>query len=510
MSDAPVLSANSRRIARNTVLLYFRMLVMLVIGLFTYRIILRALGVTDYGVFSAVGGVVTMFTLVMNTVKSAITRYITVGLGEGDEGKLRRIFGTSLSIMALFGLLVLLLTETLGLWYVNAKMVLPPERLGAARIVLHTSALILVLDLLSLPYTATINAHEHMGAYAFISVLEGLLKLAVAFGVWFSPADKLVVYAVLLLAVSLLSRGAYALYSARRFHEARSGPCFEPALMKEIGAFAGWNFLGSGAYMLNTQGVNQLMNLFFGVGMNAARGVADKVEQVVRQFATNIALALNPQLTKSYVGGSRDYAFDLVCKGSKYYFWVLWVLAIPFLTDASWVLRLWLGADVPPEAALFTKLTLLCFLIDFTPGTLNILEQAHGRIRKYYLVTSGVAVLVFPLTWAAFRLGAPAWTGYAIFLGVYVLKAVAMLLVVRRDTGFPIGRYFRSAVLPMFSAVLPAVLAVGLVVWLVPACWWRFLVVAVAGVFSSGLGIWLWGLTPGEKGYVRSKLPFLR
>lgn len=476
---------------------------MLVIGLFTYRMILRALGVTDYGVYSAVGGVVTMFTLVMNTVKSAITRYITVGLGEGDEGRLRRIFGTSLSIMALFGLLVLLLTETLGLWYVNTKMVLPPERLEAARVVLHTSALILVLDLLSLPYTATINAHEHMGAYALISVLEGLLKLGVAFGVWYSSADKLVVYAVLLLVVSLLSRGAYALYSAIRFREARSGPCYEPALMKEMGAFAGWNFLGSGAYMLNTQGVNQLMNIFFGVGMNAARGVADKVEQVVRQFATNIALALNPQLTKSYVGGSRDYAFDLVCKGSKYYFWVLWVLAIPFLTDASSILQLWLG-PVPPEAALFTKLTLLCFLIDFTPGTLNILEQAHGRIRKYYLITSGVAVLVFPLTWAAFRLGAPVWTGYAIFLCVYVLKAAAMLWVVHRDTGFPVGRYFRTAVLPMFSAVLPAALAVGVVVWLVPVCWWRFLVVAFVGLLASASGVWLWGLTPGEKAYVRS------
>lgn len=476
---------------------------MLVIGLFTYRMILRALGVTDYGVYSAVGGVVTMFTLVMNTVKSAITRYITVGLGEGDEGRLRRIFGTSLSIMALFGLLVLLLTETLGLWYVNTKMVLPPERLEAARVVLHTSALILVLDLLSLPYTATINAHEHMGAYALISVLEGLLKLGVAFGVWYSSADKLVVYAVLLLVVALLSRGAYAVYSAVRFREVRSGPCYEPALMKEMGAFAGWNFLGSGAYMLNTQGVNQLMNIFFGVGMNAARGVADKVEQVVRQFATNIALALNPQLTKSYVGGSRDYAFDLVCKGSKYYFWVLWVLAIPFLTDASSILQLWLG-PVPPEAALFTKLTLLCFLIDFTPGTLNILEQAHGRIRKYYLITSGVAVLVFPLTWAAFRLGAPVWTGYAIFLGVYVLKAAAMLWEVHRDTGFPVGRYFRTAVLPMFSAVLPAILAVGVVVWLVPVCWWRFLVVAFVGLLASASGVWLWGLTPGEKAYVRS------
>ena len=183
------------------------MLVMIVIGLFTYRIILRTLGVSDYGVYAAVGGVVTMAMLVMNTVASAITRYITVGLGEGDLQRLRTVFGTSLAIMAGFSLLILLLTETAGLWYLNAKMVIPEGRMAAARVVLHTSALVLVIQLLSLPFTAVINAHEHMGAYAWLSILEAVLKLAVAFGVWFSSADKLVVYAWLLVGATLLSRG---------------------------------------------------------------------------------------------------------------------------------------------------------------------------------------------------------------------------------------------------------------------------------------------------------------
>ena len=482
------------------------MLVMIVIGLFTYRIILRTLGVSDYGVYAAVGGVVTIAMLLMNTVASAITRYITVGLGEGDLQRLRTVFGTSLAIMAGFSLLILLLTETAGLWYLNAKMVIPEGRMAAARVVLHTSALVLVIQLLSLPFTAVINAHEHMGAYAWLSILEAVLKLAVAFGVWFSSADKLVVYAWLLVGATLLSRGGYALYSRLKYPECRH-PGVSGPLVREMGAFAGWNFLGSGAYMLNTQGINQLMNLFFGVGMNAARGVADKVEQVVRQFATNIALALNPALTKSYVDGRRDYAFDLVCKGSKYYFWVLWVLAIPFLTDAETILRIWIG-PVPPSAALFTRLTLLCFLIDFTPGTLNILEQAHGRIRTYYLITSGVALLCFPITWVAFRLGAPAWSGYVAFLGVYVLKAVAMLAVVHKDTGFPVGAYFRKAVLPMLVAVLPsAVFVAPLVLW-VPVVWWRFILIAFVGVLATAAGIWFWGLTEGEKGFMRSKLPF--
>ena len=480
--------------------------VMMVIGLFTYRIILRALGVTDYGVYSAVGGVVTLFMLVMNTVVGAVSRYITVGLGKGDPDRLRTIFGTSLAVMAGFCLLIALLTETAGLWYLHHRMVLPPERMGAAAVVLHTSLLVLVVNLLSIPFTADINAHEHMGAYAYISVLEALLKLAVAAAVWYSPADKLVVYAWMLVAVALLSRGAYALYALLRFPESRAPWHADGPLVKEMGAFAGWNFLGSGAYMLNTQGINQLMNLFFGVTANAARGVADKVEQVVRQFATNIALALNPALTKAYVGGNKEYAFELVCKGSKYYFWILWVIAIPFFTDADTLLRLWLGDGLPADAAFFTKLTLLCFVVDFTPGTLNVLVQAGGRIRRYYLWTSLVAGLAFPITYAAYRLGAPAWSGYVAFCGVYLVKSVVMMRVAQQETGLSWKAYFRKGLWPALVPGLMSLLVISFIPEVLPPAWWRFLVSAALGAATMVVCIWHYGLTEGEKSFVRSKL----
>ena len=272
-----------------------------------------------------------------------------------------------------------------------------------------------------------------------------------------------------------------------------------------MGAFAGWNFLGSGAYMLNTQGINQLMNLFFGVGMNAARGVADKVEQVVRQFATNIALALNPALTKAYVGGNREYAFELVCKGSKYYFWILWVLALPFFTDADTILSLWLGS-VPEEAAFFTKLTLLCFVIDFTPGTLNVLVQAGGRIRRYYIWTSLVASLAFPITYVAYRLGAPAWVGYAAFAVIYIVKAVVMMRVAHKETGLPLGDYWRKGLWPALAPGLMTLIVISFIPEVLPAAWWRFLVTAALGAVSMATSIWQVGLTEGEKAYVLSKL----
>ena len=482
---------------------------MMIIGLFTYRIILRALGITDYGVYSAVGGVVTMALLVMNTVASAISRYITVGLGKGDPERLRTIFGTSLAVMGAFCLLIILLTETAGLWYLSHKMVIPPERMGAATVVLHTSLMVLVVNLMSIPFTADINAHEHMGAYAVIAILEAVLKLGIAAAVWFSPADKLVVYAWLLVGAALLSRGAYAAYALSRFPESRAPWRTDGSLVKEMGAFAGWNFLGSGANMLNTQGINQLMNLFFGVGMNAARGVADKVEQVVRQFATNIALALNPALTKAYVSGNREYAFELVCKGSKYYFWILWVLALPFFTDADTILSLWLGS-VPPEAAFFTKLTLLCFVIDFTPGTLNVLVQAGGRIRRYYIWTSLVASLAFPITYVAYRLGAPAWVGYAAFAVIYIVKSIVMMRVAHKETGLPLGDYWKKGLWPALAPGLMTLIVISFIPEVLPAAWWRFLVTAALGAVSMATAIWQVGLTEGEKAYVRSKLPWLK
>jgi len=485
------------------------MLVMMVIGLFTYRIILRALGVTDYGVYSAVGGVVTMFMLVMSTVTSAISRYITVGLGKGDMYRLKTIFGTSLMIMLGFCAVIVVLTETVGLWYLYNKMVIPPERMSAAAVVLHTSLAVLVVNLMCVPYTAAITAHEHMDAYAYISILEAVLKLAVAFGVWYSPADKLLVYAWLLLLVAVLVRGAYAMYAMLRFRETRSLPVCDGPLMKEMGAFAGWNFVGSGTYMLNTQGVNQLMNHFFGVGMNAARGVADKVEQIVRQFATNIALALNPQLTKSYVGGNKDYSFELACKGSKYYFWILLVISIPFFTDAHFILHFWLG-DIPAEAVLFTKLTLLCFLVDFTPNTLVILEQANGRIKRFYLLTSAVAILVFPVAWLLYRAGAPAWSAYVVFIIFYVLKAAMMLHIVHQDTGLPVGKYLREAIWPSVFPGALVMLVIFPLTRIIPPLWWRFLLMAAAGVLLMAVAVWNYGLTEGEKAFVKSKLPWLR
>ena len=334
---------NGRRIARNAVLLYLRMFLLMFIGLFTSRVVLRELGVEDYGVWNAVGGVVTMFTFITTSISSAISRYLAFEIGRSDSGRLRQVFATGMAVQLLLSLLLVLLVETAGAWFLNAKMVIPAPRMDAARFVLHCSLGVLVLNMLSVPFNAAIIAHERMSAFAWISLGEAALKLLVALLLSVSVFDKLETYALLMLAVALLVRVTYGIYCRRNFEESRARPVFDRRLFREMAGFAGWSFFGSGAGVLNVQGSSLLVNMFFGVAMNAARGVASQVEAVVKQFAVNFLTAVNPQITKSWASGDRGYCYSLVAKGSKFAYLAILLFTVPIVAEADYLLQLWLG-----------------------------------------------------------------------------------------------------------------------------------------------------------------------
>lgn len=504
MKQQPV-SENSVRVARNTLMLYFRMLLLMFIGLFTSRVILKTLGVADYDVYGTVGSIVTAFTVVTAAISQAISRYITFELGRGDDEKLRKIFSTSVIIQLLFCLIILLLTETAGLWYLNHKVVLPEGRLDAARWVLQCSMGVLMVNLLSVPFNAVITAHEKMKAYAYISILEALLKLGVALLLYVSPVDKLKTYAVLMLCTSLIVRATYSWYCRRHFDETRGALTFDGNLLKEMTGFAGWNFLGSGAYVVNTQGINLLANSFFGVGVNAARLVAFQVENIIKQFVTNFLTALNPQITKSYASGNYGYCFSLTCKGVKFSCLVMLLFLAPLLFEAPLLLELWLD-DVPPMSVTFVRLTILCLIADMTFNPLLTLIQATGRIKRYYIISSSVSILIFVISWIAFRLGAPAYVSYIIFAVVYVAVDIIKTLTVRRQVDFPVRELLKSVILPLLAVTSVAV-ALAAAAWLlIPAGVWRLLAVLLASTAGVALASWLWALTDGEKEFLKSKI----
>ena len=500
------LSENSRRLARNTLLLYFRMFLLLLIGLFTSRVVLRTLGVDDYGVYNVVGGVVTVFTFLTSSISAAISRYLAVGLGKGDPAQLRRIFSTGVLIQLGLSLVLVLLVETAGLWWVNHKLVIPDGRLEAARWVLQCSLGVLVASLLAVPYNAAIIAHERMSAFAVISLGEALLKLGVALLLLLSPFDKLISYAVLMLAVAVLVRVAYGLYCRHFFAETRGRLVYDGALTREMTAFAGWSFFGSSGYVLNTQGAGQVVNLFFGVAVNAARGVALQVENTVKQFVSNFLTALNPQITKSWAAGDRDYCFELVRKGAKYAWLVILACFIPIFGEAELLLDVWLGPDkVPPYAPAFVRLALVGLLVDLAGNSLHTLVQANGRVKRFYLITGLTSYLGLPLTWLCFKLGAsPAWA-YLVFIAVYFAVFVERIVLVHALTDFPLKPYLRLLALlsvASIASLLPFVIC-RLLDW---APLWRLLVGTLLGWATVAHFLWHQLLTEGEEAWLRRKL----
>ena len=506
MPAAGQISENSRRIARNTLLLYFRMFLLMLIGLFTSRVVLRTLGIDDYGVYNVVGGVVTVFTFLTTSISAAISRYLAVGLGEGDPVRLRRIFSTGVIIQLALSLLLVLLVETAGVWWLYHRLVIPDGRLEAARVVLQCSLGVMIVNLLAVPFNAAIIAHERMSAFAVISLGEALLKLGVALLLYVSPYDKLVSYAVLMLAVAVLVRLAYGFYGRRHFAETRGRLFWDGALTREMTAFAGWSFFGSSAYVFNTQGINQVVNLFFGVAINAARGVALQVENIVKQFVSNFLTAVNPQITKSWAAGDREYCFELVRKGAKYSWLVILAFFIPVLGEAEWLLDLWLGPDkVPPHAAVFLRLTLVGLLVDLVGNPLLTLVQATGRVKNYYLVTGLTSYLGLPLVWLVFKLGAgPAWA-YVVFIAVYLVVLVQRIVFAHKLADFPVGPFLRLLgwllVTGCLSLVVPILLrGTGM------APFWRLLVGTLVGWLTLAHYTWYWLLTAGERGLVLRKV----
>ena len=466
MSEGKI-SERSRRVARNTLLLYLRMLLLLVIGLFTSRLVLQALGEQDYGTYNAVYGMVMMFTLLSGSMSNAISRYMAFELGAAAGGgeRLRKLFCSAILIQLALVLLLALLVPTLGEWYLSTRMVIPDGSLGKARLVMYASALLLAVQLFSIPYNAVIISREKMKVFAYISVLEAALKLAVAFYLLYTPYDKLICYALCMPAVALLIRSTYAIHCRRSYPECRGAVKIDMGAVRGILGLGGWSFAAGAASTMNTHGLGILSNRFFGVGVNASRAIATQVEGIIKQFVSNFLTALNPQITKSWAEGNRDYCFALVAKGCKFSSLIVLAFAVPFAFEAQTLLELWLGDVVPEGAALFTSLSLFCLLADMGANSIFQLVLSTGRVARYYIVTSLISLLAYLLAYISFALGGQAHNAYLACLGVYLICDLVKLLLARGLTGLSLRPFFKEVVLPCLGVGLASALF-ALVPWL--------------------------------------------
>lgn len=499
------ISENSSRVAKNTILLFCRMLLLMLVGLYTSRVVLAALGFEDNGIWGLVGGIVSMFTVVTSSITQSISRYLTFELGRGDMKRMREVFSTSVVMQIFFCLVIVLLTETLGLWYLDNKAVLPAERMHAANVVLQCAMGILMVNLFSVPFNATIIAHEKMGAFAYISIVEAGMKLLVAFLLSVSTGDKLILYGFLMLGVAVVVRSIYSLYCRRHFDETRGRLVFKRSLLKEMTAFAGWNTLGSTGYLFNTQGINILTNAFFGVALNTSRSIAAQLESTVRQFVNSFTTALNPQITKSWASGNRKYCFELVFKGAKFSYLMILAFAVPLLIEPEIFLSFWLK-DVPEYAVDFSRLVLIGTIADMLGNSMAYLELATGDIKKYYLIIGSFSFLAFGGSWLAFALGAGPVAAYVVFIAVYSVMFVLKIFILRAQVDFPAGEFAKEVLLRIAPVTAVALAFALLCSALMPANIWRLLAVIAASSIGIAASSWLFALTEGEKNFVKEKI----
>lgn len=502
MSDQ---SGNNKRIAKNTLLLYLRTIFLMLITLYTSRVILDQLGVDDYGIYNVVGGFVAMFSVISSALSSSISRFITFELGRGDIKRLTTIFSTSVNIQLGLCSIILVLGEAIGIWFVNTRMNIPPDRIIAANWVFQCSILTFCINLISVPYNSCIIAHEKMSAFAYISILEAALKLLICYMLIVSPVDKLIAYSLLMLFVAILIRFVYGMYCTRNFEECKYRICYEKEIVKEMTGFAGWSFFPNVAWIFNTQGVSVLINLFFGVALNAARGIASQVESAVMMFVRNFTTALNPQITKYYANGDKENMFLLMCRGTKFTYFLTLLMVLPLFLETEYVLQLWLK-EVPTHTVIFVQLSIIGSIINNIGNTCYTACQATGNIKRYSIVVTTVGFLVFPLTWLGFKLGLPVESTYMIYILVYICVSIACMLMTRWLLQFPLSMFLRKALLPMVSTtVLSAILPVLLCTHM-QSSFIRFLVICIVSVLSTCVVIYIIGLTQGEKDLLNKKI----
>lgn len=419
-------SENTKRIAKNTLVLYVRMLFSMLVSLYTSRIVLNILGVEDYGIYNVVGGFVAMFSLVSSSLSSSVSRFLTFELGKGNMKRLKRVFTTSVSIHFVLMTVIFVLMETIGVWFLNNRMTIPVDRLYAANWVFQASILSFLFGLFSVPYNASIVSHERMTAFAYIGILDVMLRLAVVLFIAHSSwlFDRLIVYALSLVAVSMLLQCVYLYYCKTNFEECQFRLCFDKECWKKMSAFAGWNFIGSSSAILNNHGINILLNLFVGPIINAARGIASVVSSAICAFAGNFMMALNPQITKSYALDNKSYMMYLVECGSRFSFYIMLILALPILFETDFILTLWLK-NYPDHTSNFVRLVLFVSLCDVFSNTLITLQQATGKIRNYQLAVGGMQLMNFPLSYVCLTMG---FAPESIYIVAVIISIFSLLL----------------------------------------------------------------------------------
>ena len=499
------ISTNNKRIAKNTLLLYFRMLFLMVISLYTSRVVLNALGVEDFGIYNVVGGIVTMFSMLSGSLSAAITRFITYELGTGNRENLKKIFSSAVTIQIGLAVVIILLAEVVGIWLLNVKMNIPEARMAAANWVFQFSVLTFAINLISVPYNACIIAHERMSAFAYISILEAVGKLAIALLITMLTTDKLILYAILMCTIAFIIRMTYGAYCKKHFEECTFHFVFDKELLRRMFSFAGWNFIGATATILRDQGGNIVINLFCGPAVNAARGIAFQVNTAIHGFITNFMTALNPQITKSYASGDKNYMMSLILHGARLSFYMLLFLSLPVLVNTHYILMLWLKI-VPEHSVTFVRLVLILGMCEAISNPLITAMLATGNIRKYQIIVGSLNMMNLPISYILLFMGMYPEAVFIVAIILSISCLAARILLLRGMIGlsgkdFLIKVCVNVIIVTAFSTIFPIWLATQL-----SESFSSFVYLTMSSFVCTGIVIYYVGLNKAERQFAKDKV----
>lgn len=498
-------SENNKRIAKNTILLYVRMVITMCIGLFTSRIVLQNLGVVDYGINNVVAGMVTMFTFLNSTLASGTQRFITFALGERDIDKCKRTFSTTFVVHLVMAIALSFVILIGGLWFMNGQLSIPQERMDAAYWVFYTAIITILLNITQVPYMSTIIAHENMSVYAYMTIYDAVAKLIVAFSLLFSTVDNLKLFAILNLIISGASILIYRIYCIKKYEECTVSWQVDKKLLKSILGFSGWNVFGCAAVIMNNQGVNILLNMFFGPIVNAARGIANRLNSIVLQLVQNFQTAANPQIVKYHAAGEDDRMINLILNNARYAGLLMAFVLVPLYVEAPFVLKIWLG-EVPAETVFFTRIILIQSLIQTMsrPGVMGI--HAVGNMKTVNILAGGNLLLILPATWIMLKLGIDLETVLIINIIPWLIEPIIEMILLNKYIGFPIMRFY--------TYVYGNVLSISVISYILTLLVHRAISNEIAAFFAacstsvivSGCLIYYWGLNKTMRNTIKNKI----
>lgn len=499
-------TSNNKRIAKNTIFLYIRMMIIMLVTLFTSRIILQSLGVEDYGIYNLVGGVTSMFTFLNGALSDATQRYLTFEIGRGKEGNVNKIFSLCMILHIIMAVIVVIITEIIGLWFMYNKLQIPAERMDAAFWVFQFSVASMFIMFVSVPYNALIIAHERMKAFAFISIFTTGINLLIAYALFLSGSfDRLILYGFLLFVLQIITRLIYNHYCRRNFEESKFRLIWDSAKVKELAGFMSWTIIGNISYITYTQGLNLLLGMFFLPVVNAARGIAIQVQSAANQFVRSFQTAINPQITKTYAANDYEAMYTLVCRGSRFSSFLLMIPIVPIIVGTPILLNMWL-TEIPDYTCDFIRIILLTSWINGLSNPLGISNMATGNIKLYQLTVATIKLLILPIAYVCLQLGYSPVSVFIAHLFIECIAYIVNIIITHHLTKLPVNKYIRDVILRVFPIVASSLmLSVGFYS-IMKNDIISFILMSIFSFVCSAILIYAVGLSKDERDFLKGKV----